>query len=425
MDIAVVGAGYVGLVTGTCLAELGLNVICVDKDEAKIAALQRGEVPIYETGMQELVTRNSHAGRLKFTCDIKSAINQVEAVFLAVGTPTKPDGIEVDMSFIYQAAEEIKANLAKKLAIIIKSTVPVGTNKQVKQIFAGSDCEVISNPEFLREGLAIYDFMNPERIIIGSVSEKAKELMGKIYSRFNSTPIIYTTPESAELIKYAANGFLATKIAFINEMANLCEKVGADIDVVSHAMGLDSRIGAKFLQAGPGFGGSCFPKDTLALLELSKQHNSKSLLIEATINSNKLRYKLLVDRIIQIMDGSVAGKTLACLGLAFKANTDDVRASPAVEIIEQLLVAGAIINCYDPVATDNAKKTLMDKVKYCHNIDAALQQSAAIVILTEWEEFKQLSASKLKDLRIIDLRNLLNLEDVRASSISYFAIGKV
>jgi UDPglucose 6-dehydrogenase len=423
MRIVILGTGYVGLVSGACLAELGHEIICVDNNIDKIQKLETGIIPIYEPGLEKLVKKNYSAGKLKFTSNLSLALEGAGAVFLAVGTPTKKDCTSVDMSYIYGAAEDIKANLTMPLAIVVKSTVPVTTNKELRKIFAGTNCEIISNPEFLREGFAVDDFMHPERIVIGTNSQDAKSIMLNIYQNFDkdNVPMLFCSPESAELIKYASNAFLATKIAFINEMADLCEKLGANVEDLAAGMGHDSRIGSKFLKVGPGFGGSCFPKDTLALSYLASNSGLPSNIIDAVIASNDNRKKRLAARVMAILGGDLTNVTIACLGLSFKANTDDIRESPAIAIIKELMANGANIKAYDPASMENAKKELTGNINWCLSALNATIDAKAILILTEWDEFKEINFDQTDAVALFDYRNILT--NYRYNRIKYYHIG--
>ena len=446
MKIAIIGAGYVGLVSGVGLANIGHQVFCVDKDKNKIANLKNGIIPIYEPDLEKFLQRAQKEKKIIFTNKLAEIINEVEAVFIAVGTPLKESDGSADLSCVYEVANEIAqtAQTAKKyLAIITKSTVPIGTGAQIKKIIKQTNSQlefsIISNPEFLREGQAIADFMNPDRIVIGCEDAGAKKIMAEIYDFWakKSVPIIYCDITSAEMIKYAANSFLATKVAFINEIANLCEKVGGDIKKISLALGLDLRIGNKFLNPGPGFGGSCFPKDIIALNQIAFKHNIKLSIIDAVINGNQARKNYMVEKIISACGGNISGKIIAVLGLAFKAGTDDVRYSPAIEIIKTLLKRGAKIQVFDPQAMQNGKKILDEKLSgdkknkkiiYCANSYEAADGADALVIATEWEEFSKLDLAKLKERQnqsvIIDLRNILEAEKVTRAGFKYIFIGQ-
>ncbi len=426
MQIAIVGTGYVGLVTGTCFAELGFEVTCIDNNKDKIDRLKKGIIPIYESELEVLVKKNISEGRLKFTTSIKEGIGCKAAIFLAVGTPQDKDG-SADLSYIFAAAKEIAKDIGNQESILVtKSTVPVGTGAKLKRILKKTKLQVASNPEFLREGSAVYDFMNPDRIVIGTDSIHSKAILEKLYQTFISkgAPIISTDIASAELIKYAANAFLATKIAYINEIADISEKIGANIKDIALGMGLDRRIGKDFLNPGPGYGGSCFPKDTEALLKVSKDLGAKSSIVKTVIKSNKGRKKNLAQKIVYIVGNN---KTIAVLGLAFKANTDDARESPAVEIIQQLIKHKMKIKAYDPKAIGNTREILGNKIEYCSNAYDACKGAKAFVVLTEWSEFKNLDFKKIKSLLdkpvIIDYRNILDGALVRKLGFTYYSIG--
>ncbi len=433
MRLAMIGSGYVGLVSGACFAEFGVTVTGVDKNAEKIARLQNGEIPIYEPGLDELVKKNMAAGRLSFTTDLKSAVAGADAVFIAVGTPTRRGDGHADLSYVYDAAKEIADALTGYTVIVDKSTVPVGTATEVEKIIRtqrpDAKFDVCSNPEFLREGAAIEDFMRPDRVVIGCSSDKAEAVMRRLYQPLLAleTPILFTTREAAELIKYAANGFLAMKITFIHEIADLCEKLGADVQDVARGIGLDSRIGKRFLQPGPGYGGSCFPKDTLALAKTAQDIGAPVRLIEETISINEARKKAMASKVIESVGGSVDGKKVAILGLAFKADTDDMRDSPALDIITELQKAGAHIHAYDPAAMHEAGKLLSnvtwgtDAYTVCDNADAA-------VIVTEWKEFRALDLGRLRETMatpvLVDLRNLYDPQQVVDAGFIYRSIGR-
>ncbi|MFV9875298.1 MAG: UDP-glucose/GDP-mannose dehydrogenase family protein [Rickettsiales endosymbiont of Dermacentor nuttalli] len=427
--IAILGTGYVGLVTGVCLAELGLEVVCIDHNQKKIKKLLEGIMPIYEPGLEELAIKNYQEGRLFFTTQLSEIINEIEVLFIAVGTPAGIDGMP-NLCYIEQVIRELKLILKKDIVLVIKSTVSVGTNANIGiqlQTISSHKCHLVSNPEFLREGYAIHDFMYPSRIVIGTQSEEARKLMLKIYSHFVNcnVPIICTTPETAELSKYASNGFLATKIAFINEMANLCEELGANVQEVAHIMGLDERIGKQFLQVGPGFGGSCFPKDITALNNMSQKLCLKNYIIESVIKSNDMRKKSLAQKIINL----ALNKKIACLGLTFKAGTDDIRDSSAISIINELLSHNLELKLYDPEGMENAKKIINSKhIVWTDSIVQAIEDVDVIVILTEWPEFQKIdfklfAHNNVKPI-IIDLRNLLNQEELVSLGFEYYGVGK-
>lgn len=426
MQIAIVGTGYVGLVTGTCFAELGFQVTCIDNNKDKIDKLKKGIIPIYEPGLEVLVKKNISEDRLKFITNIGEGIGCKAAIFLAVGTPQGKDG-SADLSYIFASAKEIAKNIGNQESILVtKSTVPVGTGAKLKKILKKTKLHIASNPEFLREGSAVHDFMNPDRIVIGTDSIHSRTILEKLYQAFISkrVPLIATDIASAELIKYAANAFLATKIAYINEIADISEKAGANIRDVALGMGLDKRIGKDFLNPGPGYGGSCFPKDTEALLRVSRDLDAKSSIIKTVIKSNKSRKKNLAEKVIGLVGKN---KPIAVLGLAFKANTDDARESPAVEIIQQLIKHKMKIKAYDPKAIENARKILGNKIEYCSNPYEAAKGAKACLILTEWDEFKNLDLKKIKSLLgkpvIIDYRNILDGTLVKKLGFTYYSLG--
>lgn len=433
MRIAMIGTGYVGLVSGACFSEFGVDVVCVDKDVGKIEALKQGEIPIYEPGLDQLVKTNADAGRLTFTTDLKDAVKGADAVFIAVGTPSRRGDGHADLSYVYAAAEEIAQAIEGYTVIVTKSTVPVGTGREVERIVKKNrpdiDFDVASNPEFLREGSAINDFMRPDRVVIGAESDRAKEVMRQLYRVLYliETPILFTALETSELIKYAANTFLATKITFINEIADLCEKVGADVHDVAKGIGLDGRIGKKFLHPGPGYGGSCFPKDTLALVKTAQDYKSPLRIVEAVVAINDKRKLAMAERIVQACGGSVADKTVAILGLTFKPNTDDMRDSPSLAIIPALVSAGAKIQAYDPEGMDEARKILSD-INYCDDAYATMDGADVLVIVTEWNEFRSLDLERAKDLLsqpvLVDLRNIYSPADVEKAGFSYHCIGR-
>jgi UDPglucose 6-dehydrogenase len=433
MKICVVGSGYVGLVTGACLADLGMTVTGVDKDAAKIAALERGEIPIYEPGLEEVVEKNVRAGRLHFTTDLAPAIREARAVFIAVGTPPLPDG-RADLSFVRQVAESIGDNLNGYKVVINKSTVPVGTGQMVEAVVrersgSGQEFAVVSNPEFLREGSAIEDFMRPDRIVIGAKTQRAIDVMREMYAPLEAAgvPFVISNVESAEMIKYASNGFLATKISFINEVAELCERVGADVAVVARGMGLDHRIGPKFLQPGPGFGGSCFPKDTLAVAQIAEEHGMRFELIDAVLSVNERVKRRMIPKIEAAL-GGLAGRTVALLGLAFKGDTDDMRESPTIPIVHGLIERGARVRAFDPAATQQARPLMPDSVVYCDDAYQAAQGADALVIATEWNQFRALELDRLARLLtrplLVDLRNLYEPARVAAAGFRYVSVGR-
>ena len=428
-----IGSGYVGLVSGTCFADFGHDVCCVDKDQGKIARLLDSQMPIYEPGLEDLVARNVAAGRLKFTTDFADGVRGADVVFIAVGTPSRRGDGHADLSYVYAAAKEIGEALDGYAVVVTKSTVPVGTGDEVERIIReanpGAKFGVVSNPEFLREGAAIDDFKRPDRIVIGSEDEGATEVMRQIYRPLSlrAAPILVTTRRTAELIKYAGNAFLATKITFINEMADLCERVGADVKDVSRGIGLDNRIGPKFLHAGPGYGGSCFPKDTLALLKTSQDYDAPQRIVEAVVAVNDNRKRAMGRKIIHAMGGDVRGKTVAVLGLTFKPNTDDMRDSPAIAVIQTLQDAGATVKAYDPEGTEQAKLVL-DNVIYCGGAYEAIEGADALAIVTEWDAFRALDLGRVKSLLrapiIVDLRNIYNPAEIDAAGFSYTGIGR-
>ena len=432
MHITIIGAGYVGLVTGACFSEFGVFVTCVDKDKTKVESLKQGVIPFYEPGLEELVKRNVSQGRLKFTTDIGSAVEESLVVFIAVGTPPRGDG-SADMIYVDEVAKEIANHIKNYKVIVTKSTVPVGTGERIRKIISRHlreevDFDIVSNPEFLREGAAIEDFMRPNRIVIGSKSPQAAAIMRDLYKPLYliETPFVITNIETAELIKYASNSFLAVKISFINEMANLCERVGADVNVVAKGMGLDGRIGKKFLHAGPGFGGSCFPKDTRALLKIASDNNTELGIVNAAVKANERQMASVSEKIKSTLN-DVKGKTIAILGLSFKPNTDDIREAPAVSIIQNLLDAGANIKTYDPVAMDNAKAVL-PQINYCSDAYEACDGADAVVIVTEWNQFRNLELDKLmkilKQPYFFDFRNIYDPQKMKAMGFEYYSVGR-
>ena len=433
MRIAMIGTGYVGLVSGACFSEFGVTVVCVDKDEGKIERLKRGEIPIYEPGLDALVETNAKAGRLSFTTDLPSAVKGADAVFIAVGTPTRRGGGHADLSYVYAAAREIAESLDDYAVIVTKSTVPVGTGREVERIIreARPDAafDVVSNPEFLREGSAINDFMRPDRVVIGAETERAQSVMRQLYRVLYliETPILFTSLETSELIKYAANTFLATKITFINEVADLCEKVGANVHDVAKGIGLDGRIGSKFLHPGPGYGGSCFPKDTLALVQTAQDMGAPLRIIETVVDINAKRKKQMAERIIAFAGGSVAGKTIAILGLTFKPNTDDMRDSPSLDIVPALVEAGATVRAYDPEGMEEAAKHLSG-ITYCTDAYDAMDGADVAVLLTEWNQFRSLDLTRAKALLVepalIDLRNVYEPRVMIEAGFRYDSIGR-
>ena len=433
MDIAVIGTGYVGLVTGAGLADFGNDVICVDVDVRKIDALKNGVIPIYEPGLDKLVSKNVSEGRLRFTTDLADAIRSARAIFIAVGTPPKPDG-SADLRYVEEVAHSIAEYMNGPKLVITKSTVPIGTGHMIEQIIAshntGHKASIVSNPEFLREGSAIEDFMKPDRVVIGASDPQAADMMKEIYAPLHSLeiPFVVTNVESSELIKYAANGFLAVKITFINEIAQICEKVGANVQDVAIGMGLDSRIGPKFLQAGPGYGGSCFPKDTSAMADIARRHGYEFQIIEAVLRVNEAVKLRMIDKIVTALGGEVDGKTIAMLGLAFKPETDDMRDSPTIPIVKGLQQRGASIRAYDPQSMENAKAIFKD-VTYCEDAYTTAEGADALVLATEWNEFRALNFERIgKALRqpvLIDLRNVYDPSRMAALGFRYTSVGRV
>lgn len=433
MRVAMIGSGYVGLVSGACFADFGHEVICVDKDKAKIAALNAGEVPIYEPGLTELVAANAKAGRLKFTTDLKAAVRDADAVFIAVGTPSRRGDGHADLSYVFDAAREIAAALSGFTVVITKSTVPVGTGDEVERIIAetraDADCAVVSNPEFLREGAAIRDFKHPDRIVVGSDNARAREVMSELYRPLylNRSPILFTDRRTAELIKYAANAFLATKITFINEIADLAEKVGADVQEIARGIGLDNRIGSKFLHAGPGYGGSCFPKDTVALIKTGQDHGAPLRIVEAVAAVNDARKRAMARKVSTALGGDMRGKTIAVLGLTFKPNTDDMREAPSIPLITALQDMGATVRAYDPVGMEQAK-SFISNVAFCDDAYACAKGASALVIVTEWEQFRALDFGRLKTTMVnpllVDLRNIYRADEVARYGFAYESVGR-
>jgi len=427
------GTGYVGLVSGTCFSEFGFDVCCVDKDKDKINNLKNDIIPIYEPGLQNLVKKNKNSGRLSFSNDIDQNIKKADIVFIAVGTPSRRGDGHADLTYVYEAAEKIAKNLDGYTVIVNKSTVPVGTGAEVKNIIKKINpdalFDVVSNPEFLREGNAIEDFMRPDRVVVGIETEKAKQLMSIIYKPLYliETPILFTDLNTAELIKYSANAFLAVKISYINQMSDLCEKVGADVHDVAKGIGLDKRIGSKFLHPGPGYGGSCFPKDTLALVQTAKEYDSNLSIVETVVQYNKQRKSDMADKIIEAFNNNCQNKKISILGLSFKPETDDMRDSPSLDIIPILKEKGFDISVFDPVAMDEAKKILKN-IEFSNNIEECLQDSDGLVILTEWNEFRGLSATRLKKVMkgniLVDLRNSLNPESFQKSGFNLIQLGR-
>jgi UDPglucose 6-dehydrogenase len=433
MRITMVGTGYVGLVSGACFADFGHQVVCVDKNAEKIAALKRGEIPIFEPDLDRLVEANARAGRLSFTTELADPVSHSDAVFIAVGTPSRRGDGHADLSYVYAAAREIAASLKDFTVVITKSTVPVGTGDEVERIIreANRDADVVvaSNPEFLREGAAIRDFKHPDRIVVGTDDEQARKAIAEIYRPLylNQAPLMFTGRRTAELIKYAANAFLATKITFINEIADLAEKVGADVQEVARGIGLDNRIGSKFLHAGPGFGGSCFPKDTRALIKTAQDYEAPIRIVEAVLAVNESRKRAMARKVASILGGSLRGKTVALLGLTFKPNTDDMRESPSIPLVTALQDLGATIRAYDPEGIEQARSELSD-VTYCDGPYSCAEGADALVIVTEWEQFRALDLESLKQKManpaIVDLRNIYRPSDVVAHGFKYESVGR-
>ena len=433
MHIVMLGTGYVGLVSGACFSEFGFQVCCIDKNQDKIDNLKNNIMPIYEPGLESLVIKNKEAGRLTFSNNIDKEIQKADIVFIAVGTPTRRGDGHADLTYVYEAAEKIAKNLNGYTVIVTKSTVPVGTGIEVKKIIEkinpNANFDIASNPEFLREGNAIEDFMRPDRVVVGIENNKAKEIISSIYKPLFliETPILFTDLKTAELIKYSANAFLAVKISFINQMADLCEKVGADVHDVARGMGLDKRIGSKFLHPGPGYGGSCFPKDTLALIQTAKLYDTDISIVETVVQYNQKRKSDMASKIIKIFNGKTENKKISILGLAFKPGTDDMRDSPALDIIPKLQEVGFKISAFDPIAMKEAK-SLLNNIVFSENIEDCLKDADALVILTEWNEFRGLTATKLKQLMngniLIDLRNALNPENFNESEFTLIQIGR-
>ncbi len=435
MKIAMVGSGYVGLVSGACFADFGHQVVCIDKDERKIAALEDGVMPIYEPGLDALVESNVKAGRLSFTTDLAGGIAGAQAIFIAVGTPSRRGDGHADLTFVHAVANEIAQTLRNDAVVVTKSTVPVGTGDEVERILSAARLDVrtavVSNPEFLREGAAIGDFKRPDRIVIGTDDEFGREVMREVYRPLylNQSPILFTSRRSAELIKYAANAFLATKITFINEMADLCEKVGADVQDVARGIGLDGRIGAKFLHAGPGYGGSCFPKDTLALLKTAEDYESPTRIVEAVVKVNESRKRAMGRKVVDALGGmeEARGKKVALLGLTFKPNTDDMRDSPAIAVAQTLTDAGVAVSAFDPEGMEQARP-LMPDVTMVDGPYEAIEGADAIVIVTEWDAFRALDLKRVKQLAkapvLVDLRNIYDPQDMRDAGFTYTGIGR-
>ena len=433
MRVTMIGAGYVGLVSGACFADFGHTVTCVDKDPGKIDRLKDGVMPIFEPGLAELVASNVKEGRLFFTLDAKEAIRNSDAIFIAVGTPSRRGDGHADLSYVYGAAKEIAEHMEGFTVIVTKSTVPVGTGDEVEEIIRktrpDADFAVVSNPEFLREGAAISDFKRPDRVVVGTDKEEAREVMRQLYRPLflNETPMLYTSRRTSELIKYAANAFLAVKITFINEMADLCEKVGANVQDVSKGIGLDNRIGKKFLHAGPGYGGSCFPKDTLALTKTANDHGSPVRIVDTVVQVNDARKKAMAQRVIDAMGGSAKGKTIGVLGLAFKPNTDDMRDAPSLDIIPALQAAGARVKAFDPESMHEAGKMLSD-VDFCDGPYHAVDGADAMVLITEWDQFRAIDFDRVKKLlktpTVVDLRNVYQPSDMVKRGFNYVSVGR-
>lgn len=433
MHVTMIGTGYVGLVSGACFSEFGHDVTCVDKDSGKIEALQAGEIPIFEPGLDKLVESNVAAGRLSFTTDLRQPVADADAVFIAVGTPSRRGDGHADLTYVFDAACEVAAALDGYTVIVTKSTVPVGTGAEVFRVVSearpDAEFDVASNPEFLREGAAISDFMRPDRVVVGAESDRARDVMRELYRSLflNETPVMFTALQTAELIKYAANAFLATKITFINEIANLCELVDANVQDVARGIGLDGRIGAKFLHAGPGYGGSCFPKDTLALLRTAEDLNLPMEIVKATVAVNTQRKKDMAQKVVAACGGSLEGKTVAVLGLTFKPNTDDMRDSPSLDIIPALLAAGAKIRAFDPEGMDEARK-LLNGIEYCADAYDTLPGADALAIVTEWNAFRALDMPRVKALMkapvLVDMRNIYDPGTMGELGFTYISIGR-
>ena len=434
MNVAMIGSGYVGLVSGACFAEFGACVTCIDISEEKIARLSEGIIPIYEPGLDDLDARNVAAGRLSFTTEYEPAIGRADLVFIAVGTPTRRGDGYADLAYVYEAARQVARHLSGYTVVVDKSTVPVGTARQVSRIIREenpeADFDVASNPEFLREGAAISDFMRPDRVVLGVESERAERLLRELYRPLNliEAPILVTDLESAELVKYASNAFLAVKISFINEIANLCEQVGADVHAVARGMGMDKRIGSKFLHPGPGYGGSCFPKDTTALIRIAQEHGAPCRIVEATVEVNAAQKARMVKKIREALGGSEAGKTIAVLGLAFKPETDDMRDAPSLAIIPNLVDKGAAIRAHDPQSINEAKSLLPEQVSYHADVYEAVTAADAVVLMTEWNEYRGLDLARMKELMrgntFIDLRNVYEREHLAGSGFEYYCVGR-
>ena len=434
MKLAVIGTGYVGLVSGACFSEFGFDVTCIDKDAGKIDSIRSGVMPIYEPGLEDLVARNVAAGRLHFTTELGPAVADADAVFIAVGTPTRRGDGHADLTYVFDAARELAGYLSGYTLVVTKSTVPVGTGREVESVIRSAspdaDFDVASNPEFLREGAAIGDFMRPDRVVVGAETERAQDVLRALYRPLYliETPILVTSLETSELIKYASNAFLAVKISYINQMADLCEKVGADVHGVARGMGLDQRIGKKFLHPGPGYGGSCFPKDTLALVRTAEDHDADIGIVSEVVTYNDSRKRSMADRIIASAGGDIAGKAVAVLGLSFKPETDDMRDSPSLDILPALVEAGAIVRAYDPKAMEEARTMLPDATIFTDSAATCLEDADVAVVVTEWNEFRALTpAHYLDSMRgkvLVDLRNIYRPEDMREAGLSYHSIGR-
>ena len=435
MRIAMIGTGYVGLVSGACFSDFGHEVVCIDKDAKKIEALRSGQIPIYEPGLDAVVASNVSAGRLKFTTDLTEPVAEADAVFIAVGTPSRRGDGHADLSYVYAAADEVARVLNGFTVVVTKSTVPVGTGDEVERIIRArrpdADVEVVSNPEFLREGAAIQDFKHPDRIVIGLEADRARAVMDEIYRPLylNQAPLLYTTRRTAELVKYAANAFLATKITFINEVADLCEKVGADVQQVARGIGLDNRIGSKFLHAGPGFGGSCFPKDTLALIKTAQDNAVPFRIVEAVAAINDTRKRAMARKVVSALGGGdIRGRRVAVLGLTFKPNTDDMRDAPSIPLITALQDLGASVRAYDPVGMPHAKAYLPDNVEFASDVYSCAEGADALVLVTEWEQFRALDLPRLKKTMrtpaVVDLRNVYRAEEILSHGFVYEAVGR-
>ncbi|MEQ8348266.1 MAG: UDP-glucose/GDP-mannose dehydrogenase family protein [Sneathiellaceae bacterium] len=433
MRVAMIGTGYVGLVSGACFSEFGHDVTCVDTDTVRIETLKDGRVPIFEPGLEDVVARNTRAGRLHFTTDLTDPVAAADAVFIAVGTPSRRGDGEADLSYVFAAAEQVARAVDGYTVVVNKSTVPVGTGAEVTRIIRktrpDAQVDVASNPEFLREGAAIEDFMRPDRVVVGVRTQRARDVMRLIYRPLflNETPVLFTDLETAELIKYAANTFLATKITFINEVADLCERVGVDVQDVARGIGLDKRIGAKFLHAGPGYGGSCFPKDTRALVALARRMEAPLSIVETVVAANDSRKRQMVDKVVAACGGSVRGRRIGVLGLTFKPNTDDMRESPSLEVVPGLVKAGAEVSVFDPEGMAEARK-LIDGVTWCDDAYAVMPDADALVIVTEWNQFRALDLDRVRSLMrcplMVDLRNIYTLEEARAAGFVYHSIGR-